>query len=306
MTMHATISPAPAPSAASGTAMLGEKAVLARLAISQWTARRFDAKATAEVENNHGAGAGKVGRFNKILIQGETLAAIGRVATAARETHYAMTLPWSDDGSRILPTAVYLEYGQRMRHHRQEFEAAVSRFVIDYPNLVAAARINLNGLFREDDYPDAAMISRRFAYDYAILPVPSGRDFRVDVGDNVREDVERRVRETMTAAMRDAAERVRDVVSRMAERLRAFKPAEGENRAEGIFRDSLVENVRDLARLLPAFNLTGDKAFAAIADRIERELVKHDATVLREDPKARRDVADAAESILQDVAGFFA
>jgi hypothetical protein len=304
MTLHSI----PAPSApASGTAMLGTKAVLAKPSISQWTARKFDGKATAEVEMNHGAGSGEVGRFNKILLRGESLQKIGRVATAARELHYGMTLPWADDGARILPTAVYLEYSNRMRSFRLDFETAVSEFLADYDRLISEARQRLNGLFRAEDYPTQSEIRRRFAFDVQILPVPSGADFRVDVGDAVREDIERRVQEATAAAVRDAAERVRDVVARMVEKLTAYKPADGAGgKAEGIFRDSLVENVRDLARMLPAFNLTGDPAFARIADRVERELGKHDADRLREDPEIRKEVAASAESILADVADFFA
>jgi hypothetical protein len=45
----------------------------------------------------------------------------------------------------------------------------------------------------------------------------------------------------------------------------------------------LVDNVRELARLLPAFNLTGDPILANISERINAELCTYDA----DDPRGR-------------------
>ena len=82
----------------------------------------------------------------------------------------------------------------------------------------------------------------------------------------------------------------------MAERLKAYKPAvrKGDT-TEGQFRDSLVENVRSLVGLLPAFNLTGDDLLADITARMERDLCSLDASELRDDAKARKAVARASK-----------
>ena len=83
--------------------------------------------------------------------------------------------------------------------------------------------------------------------------------------------------------MRDAWERVTTVLAKMIERLNEYTPSAGKgDRAKGIFRDSLVENVRELIAVLPSFNLTGDSFLATLADRMERELCAHEAEELRE------------------------
>jgi hypothetical protein len=85
----------------------------------------------------------------------------------------------------------------------------------------------------------------------------------------------------------------------MVIRLKGYKPATDKKRAEGTFRDSLVENIRELVPLLESFNLTDDKALAALTKRIAKELCESDADVLREDEKTRKAVAKAAEDILK-------
>jgi hypothetical protein len=249
-----------------------------------------------------------VGRFNKKLLEGDSLKAVATAAGQARATHYAMTLPWTDDGARILPMAVYDAYTAAMYRHRQTFEAAVSAFLADYDRMISEARIRLNGLFNADDYPPRSEVARRFRFRNQILPVPSGADFRVEIGDAAREDVEREVREATTAAMRNAVDRIRDAVERMAEKLRDYRGSAETTtgKAENVFRDSLVSNVRDLVGILPAFNLTDDPEFGRIAARIAAELATHDPEKLRMDPAIRREVVASAESILSDVSSFFA
>jgi hypothetical protein len=53
------------------------------------------------------------------------------------------------------------------------------------------------------------------------------------------------------------------------------------HRTEGTFRNSLLENLRELARRPPVFNLTGDPILANISERINAELCTYDADDLR-------------------------
>ena len=86
----------------------------------------------------------------------------------------------------------------------------------------------------------------------------------------------------------------------MSERLAAFSnKKEGER--GGYFKDTLVENVRELAELLPAFNFNNDPAFDALAKRIKNELCVEDAKALREHADVRETVKKSADDILKDV-----
>lgn len=289
--------------------ILSTRAMLARLTIRAWSARKLDRKITDEVNSSHGAAA-DAGRYNKLLISADSLATLAKIGGEARNAHYVSTLPWADEGSRILPAAAYLDYTAKMREFRVRWNDAAALFVAAYPDYVADARARLNGMFRAEDYPPAEEIGARFALRASVLPCPDASDFRVDIGDTaaaeIRADIEAQSAEALVIAMRDVWSRIADRVEPMVERLKAYKPGGKADRAEGVFRDSLVENVRELVSILPILNITGDAALTAMASRLDAELCRDSAAELRENPFARQSVAAAAESILSDVSAYLA
>ncbi|MET0183026.1 MAG: DUF3150 domain-containing protein [Caulobacterales bacterium] len=289
--------------------ILSTKAMLATLSISSWTARKHDRAATEEINKSKEA-AVDASRVNKLLVPKDALAPIEKITGAARNFHYEYSMPWADNGARLLPAAAYVAYMARIRTFREQFDAAVSEFVAEYETHKEAARKQLGQMFREADYPTASDIHRRFSFSVAIDPVPAAEDFRVSIGDTqadlIRAEIEARANEQLQGAMNDLFRRVQDVCGRMVERLTSYKPGAKGERAEGTFRDSLVENVRDLAAILPALNVTGDARLNDIAKRMEAELTRHDAKDLREDLEARQETAKAAAAILADVSDFLA
>ncbi|WP_460450321.1 DUF3150 domain-containing protein [Alsobacter sp. SYSU BS001988] len=289
--------------------LLSTRAMLAGVRISQWSARKLDRKVTDEVNTAHGASA-DAGRFNKALLDKASMAAVVKAASEARTFHYARTLPWLDDGVRILPAAAFADYSNAMRRIKADFESAVDEFVLDYARAVEAARIRLNGMFNAADYPPESEIRARFTFSTRILPVPDATDFRVDLADaqaaDIRDAIEASAQEALEFAMADVRDRMLRTVGAMAEKLAAYRPGTDRERAEGIFRDSLVENVRDLAAILPGMNLTNDPRLSAIADRIKTDLCAHDADDLRESDRLRKETAKAAAAILADVQDFIA
>ena len=288
--------------------LLAQKAVLASVFTSRWGAQRIDRDITEEVHAKHKASK-DAGRYSKLLVERKDLAPVRSVRMAARDFHFHMTLPWTDKkGQRLLPSANYMKYAAAMREFQQQFEAAADEFEKNFPDMVKRAKLRLNGMFNADDYPDPAEIRKEFSFKVEILPCPDASDFRVDVAaehlDEMRQGVEQRMREVLENTTRDTADRITDVVGKMAERPKAYKPGTGDDRAEGTFRDSLVENVRELAAVLPSFNLTGNAKLASITKKIETELCTTEPDILRDNEAVRAKVAKAADKILTDVASF--
>jgi hypothetical protein len=286
---------------------LSERAMLARVIVRKWSARKTDKRVTRQVNESHHA-ASDAGRYNKRLLPRDALAKIDSIESEARGVHYSRTLPWSDDGPRILSARLFVDYSKEMRRLKAEFESAVADFVAGYPAFKAQAQADLNGLYNEADYPHAADIAGRFEFRFAIMNLPDAADFRVelDAGQlaDIRAAIDSDTREALAAATRDVWQRVAEAVGHMATKLRAYQPGGDGKRADGIFRDSLVENVRSLVGLLPSLNIANDPALAKIADRMSAELCRDDAKELRENESARASVAAAAESILADVSAY--
>jgi hypothetical protein len=252
------------------------------------------------------------------LFTKEALAKISTASDEARRFHLEQTLPWLQNGARILPSENFFPYSSRMKELKDEWSAAVDEFCTDYDRHVSAARMRLGDLFRAEEYPTKAAVKHAFGFDLGYQKLPEGKDFRIDLGDaitaSIRDDIEARLSIATEQAMRDLWSRVHETVAHMVERLNAYKPAvradkksgvEGE-KAEAPFRDSLIENIRGLVDLLPRLNLTGDAQLAAMTERLRAELCTEDADVLRKNDTVRSDVAARAEAILADVSEFLA
>jgi hypothetical protein len=273
--------------------------MLVKLSISIWTARKFDKMVTAEVAANHGAAA-DAGRYNKQILSGDSLKKVNKIASDTRTQHYANTLAWTDEGWRLLPTANWDAYTALTRDLRTQFNAALADFVADYPGLRELARTRLNGMYRSEDYPAPHEMESKFSFSVDFSPVPASGDFRLDLPqaqlDAVEASVESRVQVATSEAMREIWGRLYDTVKAMRDRLSDPK---------AIFRDSLVNNARDLTELLTRLNVTGDPDLEQMRVAVRDGLTGLDAQSLRTDTGARAETAQKASEILSAMSAAF-
>jgi hypothetical protein len=139
-----------------------------------------------------------------------------------RQHFYKVTLPWSDEGYRLLPAHFYFELSARMREFEQSFSKQVDDFLDSYPSYIEHVRPELNGLFREEDYPSADVLRKKFGLKLEVLPIPSGDDFRVTMSAEeqarVAREIDANVRQSLEKGTEDLWNR-QSVVSHMADRL---------------------------------------------------------------------------------------
>lgn len=284
----------PTPNA--GVVSIHSRAMLVSLSVSAWTARKFDRKVTDEIHQAHHAKS-DVGRYNKHLLGGKdsaaSHAAVMTAAGALRSGYYAQTLPWSDEGWRLLPSANFMAFSEKMRELRAAFDTAVEAFLLDYPTLREAARQRLSGMYREEEYPNALDIRCRFSATVEFSPVPSKDDFRLTLPAEHAEEIERgvtdRVSRATAVAMEDAWNRLRVSVDAVRERLSDPK---------NVFRDSLITNVRDVVDVLTRMNVTNDPTLEAMRVQVASEIASLDPQHLRTSTRTRKEAAEKAQSIL--------
>jgi hypothetical protein len=289
---------------------LSRKAVLVAVNISMWTARRLDKKVTDEVNQAHNASS-DAGRYNKLLLNATRLKRLTELVSRARDLHYGMTKPWADEGPRILPNVLYAKFTTQFRELKRDFHQAADDFCRDYPTFVEEAKQRLNGLWKAEDYPSAEEIRTKFKLDLTFMPLPEASDFRSDVLDDdtvadIRAEITAASEEAEVRATRDTVDQIVKVVGHMAKKLGEYKTNGDAGEGRKFFTDSLVANVRELAELLPAFNLQDDPALTAITERINRELCAEEAPTLRNNDDVRAVVQKSAEEILADVERFMA
>lgn len=267
------------------------KGMIAYLNISTWTARKFDARVTREIEASYAAS--NTGRYNKILIATEYLANIQKIASAARKYHYENTLPWFDNGGRMLPAANYFSYVQKIDELRNEFTQEVYKFLNLYPGYKDEAQTRLNGMFAEEDYPDPDKLTGKYSLAIQLQPIPDADDFRVSLNEEdveaIREAYRLQLEKSIGEANKELWSRLYEVVGHMLERLSS---------ADAKFKNSLVENVRDLCALMPKLNITEDEHLNAIVAEVQQTLARLSPDALRKNAELRGQTASQARKIL--------
>ncbi len=274
--------------------------MLVLVGFSKWEPRKFDKKVTAEVAAKHNV-TEKAGRYNKRLFieTPASLQAVHSAISAASETYYNETLPWSDDGCRLLPSSNYLTFCDAMRAHQAQIETAVRGFVAEYPQLIQIAKQQLNGLFKEEDYPPVSQIAERFGMATKFYPVPEGKDFRVELSKehlaSLRQQIDQDTEKAFNDAMDEAFGQLFDATAHMAEMLTAKDPKRS-------IKDVLVENTRATVERIKRLNLTNNPQLAEIGNRIIAQLCATDGGTLRSQDATRETVAKNAAKLTKELA----
>jgi len=278
---------------------LARKAVLVSLNVSMWGARKYDRKVTKEVNRSRHA-SDDAGRYNKLLIEKGRLAPVLAVVTEARDLFYKYTRPWAK-GVGILPNVSYAEFSNKMRVLKQRYGEVADVFAKEFPTYVAERKRKLSEIYDPKDYPSEREIRGKFSFDVNFDVVPDVGDFRSDgIDEDTLNDIRAEIAESEKRIERDAIAHtygeIADVVRKMAEKLGEYKVEKGKH-----FKDTLVDNIRELAVLLPTFNLTDDPKLEEITKRLQKELCIEDAKTLRDSDDVRASVKKSAEEILAEV-----
>jgi hypothetical protein len=282
---------------------LKDKAILTTLSLGKFGLNRKDEDEAREVARRHGADS-KSFAVTKRLLQGNPdYDAIRKFDAALGVWNRAQTLPWNDDGTRLLPTLQYDAYMTYMRQARPERERLVRGFLSSYEAFVQADRTSLGNAFRSSDYPDRWTVAERFAFRLDVQPVPDGKDFRVAVGKDeivvMQQSVAVRVKEAEERARLDLFQRLAAPLSDMASKL-------GDTGKDLTLRTTnpLVENLCEILDLIPRLNITGDGKIEEFRRHALEQLASITPETLKDNDLVRSVAARRAQSILDEMSDF--
>lgn len=288
------------------------RAMLVSLHISVWDAQRYNREVSDEVAEQKQAEKHS-GRYNVHLFGSRKrskeiapeFAAVHDAASQLYDFHIQNTLPWGTTGERLLATKAYYQYTDGVRLRGMRLERAAAEFADAYPRLVEEAKARLAGLYREDDFPPASEVRRRFGWSVDVGPVPSAGDLRVDLPADqlaaIEQQVTARAEERTREAMGDAWARLHQVV----ERIRRASGETATGRKSPVF-DTLIESARETCELLARLNVGEDERLEEMRQRVEQELTDIAVEDLRTDAKVRQDTTRRATDIASAMSAFYA
>lgn len=283
------------------THALIERAMVVNLSVGIWQGYRLDREASRDVTARAGADA-DAARVNKHLIPKDALKPIVTAANAVRSHFYSKTMPWRDNGDRLLTRKLYTKFIEEHEALVAAFKSEVETFLADkYPAAIEKAEFRMGEMFDRDDYPPVHDLRRRFYVGMSIDAVTTANDFRVQIDqehvDKIRAQMATEADDRLKAAMGDIWKRMADTVGYFQQRMA---------NPEAVFRDSTVTNIAELLDLIPGLNVLDDPDIEAVRAAIAHSLGGIEAKDIRRDPDLRTALAGEASEIVDKMRGFMA
>jgi hypothetical protein len=278
-----------------------QSAVLVDLNVSVWTARKLDRKVSEEVDAMKGATV-RAGNYSKNLLAGSgSLDKIVKQAALARTWHTGQTLPWSDAGTRMLPTKNFLDYKTGITQREAEFNALCVTFYADYPNLVNAAVMRLGGMCDLSEYPDVNALPNKFKFKVQFSPIAEAGDWRVDVENETRDELikqhEDNLRDKEATAMQDLWAQLHETLTHTSLMLSDSKDDAGVP-SRRPFRTNMIDNALTQCSMLSKLNVANDPKMEQARREMERALTGVHVDTLRSSDEARLSVKSKLDDIL--------
>ena len=262
---------------------------------------RRDATATELVENTFFVTQRRT-KTSKWLIDRKHKSVRRCVASAQRirEIIWHHTMPWGHDKMRLVPVKIHAELAGKLETAIADLKDAWDEFIIAYPSLVAASERELGGLFDRSQYPSADRARTLFKVSINYWPLPDPGQFLAeiakDAADEAKAAIGLEIETRLLEGSQDMLRRARETIETMVSKLEKYVPV-FEGKVEGVFRDSLIDNVRDMAGLIEKLNLTDNREINEIATKMLR-LSAHSAQALRDRTSLRVNAVQSGKELL--------
>jgi hypothetical protein len=280
---------------------LDEKAVLVQLKRRMYSPNLLDAEATEDYA---------VGNVNKHLFEGrnnrvkEAMSKYTEVYTFVKDN----TVPWSK-GIDMLNILHYYEFSQGLRERIEVANQAVDDLVANWDSEVRKdlmriqAKCAAKGIPDKSnpaDYPTAQQVADRFGVEVRYLPVPTAGDFRVAISEEDKASLQKQLDDAEKNAASHVLTSMLDPMRKAVEKLSVEIGKEG-----AIFRDSLIDNMVEVAERMTRVNISDDPR---VQERINdlRSLLgtyANNKDMLRTSQVVREKAASQLDELMNKMAG---
>lgn len=302
---------------------IASAAMIGNLNISCWEARIQDKATKEEVLATKGARSKRAASVSKHLFS--ECPALDAIKTLRGEAYLWFrkeTMPWDDNGGRLITTKRYLNTMDQAAKYEQRFNALVNAFLGVYQTEISKQAFENGALFDRSEYPSEDEVRAKFRFALNVSPVPTSGDFRVDIGHEaakqLAEQYERLAAERMSAALAEPWQRIKDQVLWVKERMEAvlaYDPDAVEEqpvtdpdgkvidvkitkKRRPKLYDSMLENGLELCKTLSDFNITNDPRLEEARRELEAALTRVDMDSLKESPELQKATKTAMQDIL--------
>ena len=232
-------------------------------------------------------------RGRKCLVNAERLNDIRAVVSRARKALQLSALPFPIKGLELVPKDAIDAVEAKLSEFRDEYWAAVERFLIGYEEEKDVAREKLGNLFNEADYPLNIRSKFGFEWRYITLQTPGKSNvLSPELYQREKEKFSEMMEETRQLAMAALRQEFADHVNHLVNRL-----TNNEDGTPKVFKSSMIEKMQGYLDSFDARNMFQDSALAELVEQAKELVGEVSASSLRDNAGLREQIRKAMESV---------
>jgi hypothetical protein len=272
---------------------ISNAAVLSTLSITRFSNAKPNKKVTDDVKLRRALGQAS-GKWVQNLLDPEFIAPLVRSGRDIYDYHVAHTLPYDNNGTRILLASYQQEYSRRMEELCGLDRVAIGVALASYEAKVKEAKTTHGDSFDAGQYPNIEGFAAKFTVTLKYDPVPSSNHFSNQLAkghlDRMQQQFNQRTQEIVRQAEADAWRQLIAPVQHIVTTLEKDDPK--------IF-DSLIGNVNEVLGRLDAINLTNDAQLKAFAAATRERIANINVESLKASSINRNRTKQAAAALIE-------
>lgn len=216
-----------------------------------------------------------------------------------------MSQPFGEEDKwRLLPNACFEKFIRALGPIKQEYDAALERLRENAQDIIDTAKANVGNF--EIKVPTIEEMLEAYEMRTDFRPIPEGANFRgldENTINKLRQRHDAQLEAAVHIAEKNTLERFVDPLERFVERMKAYDEKElvGDSKKRtGVFRDSVITNIKDLHEVVKDFNITGNPKLAQL-DIDLADLVSIKPDTLRESEMVRTKATTRAQEVLDNL-----
>ena len=209
-------------------------------------------------------------------------------AIKSQATNYwrAMTLPFPQDGIRLIKQSDVSAFEEKMREFQEQLKAAAATLQLEYEEIKQQAREKLGELYNETDYPPSIEHVFGMRWEYPSIDAP---DYLLQYNPDLYAQEQQRVQEKFETAVlmaEDAfAEKLQELVDHLIERL--TDTPDGTTKR---FHKSVIENFKEFYDNFQHMNVRSNQQLNDLVKQAADITAGFDPAALRNRPDLRQQL----------------
>lgn len=289
--------------------LLANKAIRVRVRCGSMLTSRQDQQARMELAASKHVEERSISASRKLFLDSSRAKDCVQSTSRIKDFVARHTLPWGDDGYRLLPLTTLTRFRQELDTLLWKHDQLVDCFQANLSWEIDQDRMRLGGMFDLADYQvrrngktELIDFRDRLTIRPTYEPITDPSDWRSAPSEHDRTQYAEMLASVVTEATTDLTERVRSGVSALLTKIAAF--SSGKNAGQRVkWTNSALSDLAELAELVPELNIAGDKNLQSIAETIQHTLEPvmpkgDESSVLRDSRLARTHVATSLEGVM--------